>query len=100
MHTGRVAVSQRARRNVAGDQGAGADKGVLADSHAGQQDAATTDLGSGALRDLGFWIGVAGNQTERTAGLLRELALPADYVATSGEWGVAKPAKAFFDRVV
>ncbi|MET9225605.1 HAD family hydrolase [Lentzea sp. NPDC003310] len=53
-----------------------------------------------ALRELGMWVGVAGNQTARTGDLLRALALPADKVATSGEWGVAKPAKEFFDRVV
>lgn len=53
-----------------------------------------------ALRELGLWVGVAGNQTARAAQLLRELALPADYVATSGEWGVAKPARAFFDHVI
>jgi N-acetyl-D-muramate 6-phosphate phosphatase len=53
-----------------------------------------------ALRDLGLWVGVVGNQTARAAELLRGLALPTDYLATSGEWGVAKPAKAFFDRVI
>lgn len=54
----------------------------------------------GALRELGLWVGIVGNQTARAADLLRDLALPADYVSTSGEWGVAKPAKIFFDRVV
>ncbi|GGU39838.1 HAD family hydrolase [Lentzea flava] len=53
-----------------------------------------------ALRDLGLWVGVVGNQTARAAELLRGLVLPADYVATSGEWGVAKPAKEFFNRVI
>jgi FMN phosphatase YigB (HAD superfamily) len=52
------------------------------------------------LRDLGLWVGVAGNQTARAAELLRGLELPVDAIATSGEWGVAKPAPAFFDRVV
>lgn len=51
------------------------------------------------LRRRGLWVGVAGNQTARTATLLRALELPADAVATSGEWGVAKPQPAFFDRV-
>ncbi len=51
------------------------------------------------LRARGVWVGVAGNQTIRAADLLRALDLPADAVATSGEWGVAKPDPAFFDRV-
>ena len=53
----------------------------------------------GALRSLGLWVGVAGNQTARTANLLRALDLPVDNVSTSGEWGVAKPDRRFFDRV-
>ena len=52
-----------------------------------------------ALRDAGVWVGVAGNQTARAAKLLRDLDLPVDAIATSGEWGVAKPDPAFFDRV-
>lgn len=43
---------------------------------------------------------IAGNQTVRTAELLRELHLPADAVAISGEWGVAKPDPAFFTKVI
>lgn len=53
-----------------------------------------------ALRELGLWVGVVGNQTARAADLLRGLALPVDYIATSGEWGVAKPSLEFFERVV
>jgi len=53
-----------------------------------------------ALRDLGMWVGIAGNQTARAAELLRGLNLPCDAIATSGEWGVAKPDPAFFDRVI
>lgn len=52
-----------------------------------------------ALRDAGLWVGVAGNQTVKAGGMLRELALPVDGLAVSGEWGVAKPSQAFFDRV-
>jgi FMN phosphatase YigB (HAD superfamily) len=51
------------------------------------------------LQDAGIWIGIAGNQTVRAAELLRALRLPVDAIATSGEWGVAKPASAFFDLV-
>jgi HAD superfamily hydrolase (TIGR01549 family) len=52
-----------------------------------------------ALREVGVWVGIAGNQTVRAAELLRAMKLPADAVATSGEWGVAKPDAEFFDRV-
>ncbi|BBA97176.1 putative hydrolase [Actinacidiphila reveromycinica] len=54
----------------------------------------------GALRAAGYRVVVAGNQTARAAELLRALDLPADVVATSGEWGVAKPDPAFFAQVV
>jgi HAD superfamily hydrolase (TIGR01549 family) len=53
-----------------------------------------------ALRDHGLWVGIAGNQTVRAAELLRDLDLPADAIATSGEWEVAKPDPAFFARLV
>lgn len=52
------------------------------------------------LRARGVWVGVAGNQTVRAAELLRALDLPVDAIATSGQWGVAKPDPAFFARVV
>jgi N-acetyl-D-muramate 6-phosphate phosphatase len=51
------------------------------------------------LRDRGLWVGIAGNQTTRAADLLRGLNLPVDAIATSGEWGVAKPHPEFFARV-
>ncbi|MEU0842415.1 HAD family hydrolase [Streptomyces sp. NPDC005962] len=54
----------------------------------------------GALRALGVRIVVAGNQPVRTGERLRGLGLPVDAVATSGEWGVAKPDPGFFERVV
>lgn len=52
-----------------------------------------------ALREAGLWVGIAGNQTERAGQLLRALELPVDAVATSGEWGVAKPDLRFFERL-
>lgn len=55
--------------------------------------------GLAALRQAGFRVCVAGNQTVRAARLLRDLHLPADAVATSGEWGAAKPDLAFFTHV-
>jgi HAD superfamily hydrolase (TIGR01549 family) len=51
------------------------------------------------LRARGLWVGIAGNQTVRAAQMLRGLGLPVDAVATSGEWGVAKPSPEFFDKV-
>jgi HAD superfamily hydrolase (TIGR01549 family) len=51
------------------------------------------------LRRRGVWIGIAGNQTVRAAQRLRGLNLPVDEIATSGEWGVAKPDPEFFHRV-
>jgi FMN phosphatase YigB (HAD superfamily) len=50
----------------------------------------------GALRDAGLWVGVAGNQTVRAGRILRGLGLPVDLVATSDDWGVAKPDPGFF----
>jgi N-acetyl-D-muramate 6-phosphate phosphatase len=52
------------------------------------------------LRDRGLWVGIAGNQTARAAELLRDLDLPADAIATSDEWNVAKPDHAFFRRLI
>ncbi|MFF8284330.1 HAD family hydrolase [Streptomyces albus] len=53
-----------------------------------------------ALRDAGFAVHVAGNQTARAGALLRAMELPAETVSTSEEWGCAKPEAAFFARVL
>lgn len=53
-----------------------------------------------ALQDSGVRVVVAGNQTASAAASLRDLDLPVDVVATSGEWGVAKPDPRFFARLV
>ncbi|MFB7900213.1 HAD family hydrolase [Streptomyces xiamenensis] len=53
-----------------------------------------------SLRAAGLRVVVAGNQTERAGVLLRGLDLPADAVAMSAEWGVAKPPPEFFDRLI
>ncbi|MDG4795156.1 HAD hydrolase-like protein [Micromonospora sp. WMMD1082] len=46
-------------------------------------------------------MGWRGRQPDRPGGnLLRALELPVDAVATSGEWGVAKPDPRFFARVI
>src|SRR5579863_10346652 len=53
-----------------------------------------------ALRDMGVWVGVAGNQTSRAGGILRKLDLPADMIATSDDWGAVKPDAAFFRELL
>ncbi|MFD5747660.1 HAD family hydrolase [Streptomyces sp. NPDC127033] len=52
------------------------------------------------LQELGVRVVIAGNQTIKVAKLLRDLDLPADFIATSGEWGTAKPHPEFFARVL
>ena len=39
------------------------------------------------LQDLGYFVGIAGNQTTRAGRFLRELNLPCDVLATSDDWG-------------
>ncbi|WP_414167036.1 HAD family hydrolase [Streptoverticillium reticulum] len=53
-----------------------------------------------ALQQAGLRVVIAGNQTVRAGGLLGDLDLPADAIATSGEWGVAKPDPRFFANVI
>ncbi|MEU9760307.1 HAD family hydrolase [Streptomyces sp. NPDC047987] len=53
-----------------------------------------------ALQRLGVRVVIAGNQTVKAGALLRGLDLPADFIATSGEWGCAKPSPEFFARVL
>ena len=52
-----------------------------------------------ALRDLGVWVGIAGNQPASAEDLLRAMELPADLIATSQGWGVSKPDPRFFARL-
>jgi HAD superfamily hydrolase (TIGR01549 family) len=52
------------------------------------------------LQALGIRVVLAGNQTVRAGELLRGLDLPADLIATSDEWGAAKPSPEFFTRVI
>lgn len=54
----------------------------------------------GKLREMGLWVGIAGNQTAKAGRILRSMDLPADLIATSDDWGVAKPGQAFFQRVI
>jgi HAD superfamily hydrolase (TIGR01662 family) len=52
------------------------------------------------LHDGGYWLGLAGNQTKAAGKILRELSLPVDMVATSDDWGVTKPDRGFFERLI
>ncbi|GAB2917102.1 HAD family hydrolase [Streptomyces mayteni] len=53
------------------------------------------------LREAGLWLGIAGNQTVRAGGMLRELfASDVDLIGTSDDWGASKPDPTFFERVV
>lgn len=52
------------------------------------------------LREAGYFVGVAGNQTERAGGFIRELNLSADVIATSADWGVSKPDVEFPERLI
>ena len=52
------------------------------------------------LQADGLWVGIAGNQTVRAGGILQGLALPADMIATSDDWGVSKPDPGFFRQMV
>jgi HAD superfamily hydrolase (TIGR01549 family) len=53
-----------------------------------------------ALRQQGLVIGIAGNQPTWAVGALRALRIEADLIASSAEWGIAKPDPAFFQRIV
>lgn len=54
----------------------------------------------GELRAQGLTVGVAGNQTARAEGILRELDLPIDVLGTSDSWDAEKPSTAFFERLI
>ncbi|GAA0694494.1 hypothetical protein GCM10010193_56420 [Kitasatospora atroaurantiaca] len=52
------------------------------------------------LRAEGLWLGIAGNQTVRAGGLLRDLFTgDVDLIGTSDDWGASKPDLLFFERV-
>ena len=59
-----------------------------------------TRPGLAALRDLGVWVGIAGNQPASAEGTLRAMDLPADLIATSAGWGVSKPDPRFFAHLI
>jgi HAD superfamily hydrolase (TIGR01662 family) len=53
-----------------------------------------------ALRSMGTWVGVAGNQTAQAGTILRKLDLSADLIATSDDWGASKPDPGFFQAII
>jgi len=52
------------------------------------------------LRERGFKVLIAGNQPVEAEAALHRLNVPADVIATSAGWGVAKPDAAFFAKVI
>jgi HAD superfamily hydrolase (TIGR01549 family) len=52
------------------------------------------------LREAGYFVEIAGNQTTRAGRFIRELNLPADLIATSDDWGVSKPDVKFFHKLI
>ena len=52
------------------------------------------------LREMGFRIGLAGNQPADAEVQIRALGLAVDFVASSTRWEVEKPDPPFFQRIV
>jgi HAD superfamily hydrolase (TIGR01662 family) len=52
------------------------------------------------LKEAGYRVGIAGNQTARAGRLIRELNLPADFIVTSDDLGAEKPDVAFFEKLI
>ena len=53
-----------------------------------------------ALREAGYLVVIAANQTVRSHRILDAMKLPVDLVTTSDTWGISKPDPRFFARVV
>lgn len=52
------------------------------------------------IRATGTIVGIAGNQPSGLARRLSRLKVPVDFIASSSEWGVKKPSRGFFARVI
>lgn len=53
-----------------------------------------------ALKQQGYFLGIAGNQTARAERLLHQLRLPVNFIGTSEACGVEKPSPAFFEKII
>jgi FMN phosphatase YigB (HAD superfamily) len=53
-----------------------------------------------ALRERGLRVLVAGNQPIEAEAALARIGLPADVIASSAGWGVAKPDAGFFTKII
>jgi FMN phosphatase YigB (HAD superfamily) len=53
-----------------------------------------------SLRDMGLTIGLAGNQSVELERWTHEAGLPVDVIGSSVSWGVRKPKREFFERMV
>jgi HAD superfamily hydrolase (TIGR01662 family) len=51
------------------------------------------------LREAGYLVGVAGNQSARLEDVMRSLDLPIDVIASSASLEVEKPSPSFFERL-
>src|SRR5919198_5351532 len=52
------------------------------------------------LHGAGYFVGIAGNQSTQLEEWAHGQELPVDIVASSASWGVEKPSREFFARVV
>lgn len=82
--------AERAKRTVAGQPETFGESDLYPDARPSME----------ALREMGVWVGVAGNQTSRAGDILRKLDLPADLIATSDDWNASKPDAAFFHALL
>ncbi len=52
------------------------------------------------LRQLGYKVGIAGNQPRDAEMALRECGFDVDFIASSASWGCEKPSPEFFERLM
>lgn len=52
------------------------------------------------LRQKGYQVAIVGNQQIESEDALRALGLEANWFGSSARWGVEKPSRAFFERVI
>lgn len=52
------------------------------------------------LRRLGYQVAIVGNQQIESEDALRALGLEANWFGSSARWGIEKPSRAFFERVI